>query len=126
VNVNLQPENKYLEEVVVVGYGTQKKVNLTGSVSVINSEDLVKRPVGQTSSALQGAVPGLTVTQSSGQPGRDGGTMRIRGIGTTGDSNPLVIVDGVESNINNIDPNEIESVSVLKDASSAAIYGSRA
>lgn len=126
VNVTLQPENKYLEEIVVVGYGTQKKVNLTGSVSVINSEDLIKRPVGQTSAALQGAVPGLTITQKSGQPGRDGGTMRIRGVGTTGDSNPLVIVDGVESNINNIDPNEIESISVLKDASSAAIYGSRA
>ena len=124
--VDLIPEDKTLSEVVVVGYGTQKKVNLTGSVSVVTSEELVKRPAGQTSSALQGMVPGLTVTQRSGQPGRDGGNMRIRGIGTIGDSNPLVIVDGVESNINNIDPNEIESISVLKDASSAAIYGSRA
>lgn len=124
--INLVPEDKTLSELVVVGYGTQKKVNLTGSVSVITSEELVKRPAGQTSSALQGMVPGLTVTQRSGQPGRDGGNLRIRGVGTTGDSNPLTIVDGVESNINNIDPNEIESISVLKDASSAAIYGSRA
>ncbi|CAG5005644.1 TonB-dependent receptor P26 [Dyadobacter sp. CECT 9275] len=124
--VNLAPENKMLSEVVVVGYGVQKKVNLTGSVSVVTADELAKRPVGQTSSALQGMVPGLTVTQRSGQPGRDGGNLRIRGVGTTGDSNPLVIVDGVESNINNIDPNEIESISVLKDASSAAIYGSRA
>ncbi|MDQ6481697.1 TonB-dependent receptor [Dyadobacter sp. LHD-138] len=124
--VNMIPEDKTLSEVVVVGYGTQKKVNLTGSVSVVTAEELVKRPAGQTSSALQGMVPGLTVTQRSGQPGRDGGNLRIRGVGTTGDSNPLVIVDGVESNMNNIDPNEIESISVLKDASSAAIYGSRA
>jgi TonB-linked SusC/RagA family outer membrane protein len=126
LEINMVPEDKTLSEVVIVGYGTQKKVNLTGSVSVVTTDDLVKRPAGQTSSALQGMVPGLTVTQRSGQPGRDGGNMRIRGVGTTGDSNPLVIVDGVESNINNIDPNEIASISVLKDASSAAIYGSRA
>lgn len=126
VNVVLNVDVKALSEVVVVGYGTQKKVNLTGSVSVVSGEEIARRPVGQTSTALQGTVPGLTVTQRSGQPGRDGSSLRIRGIGTTGDSNPLVIVDGVESNINNIDPNEIESVSVLKDASSAAIYGSRA
>lgn len=125
-SITMQPENKTLSEVVVVGYGTQKKVNLTGSVSVVTAEELVKRPAGQTSSALQGMVPGLTVTQRSGQPGKDGGNLRIRGVGTTGDSNPLVILDGVESSINNVDPNEIESISVLKDASSAAIYGSRA
>jgi TonB-linked SusC/RagA family outer membrane protein len=126
VDVVLQVDVKSLSEVVVVGYGTQKKVNLTGSVSVVTGDELAKRPVGQTSTALQGTVPGLTVTQRSGQPGRDGSALRIRGVGTTGDSNPLVIVDGVESNINNIDPNEIESISVLKDASSASIYGSRA
>ncbi|MCE7060743.1 TonB-dependent receptor [Dyadobacter sp. CY343] len=124
--VSLVPEDKSLSEVVVVGYGTQKKVNLTGSVSVVTSEELTRRPVGQTSAALQGVVPGLTVTQRSGQPGRDGAGLRIRGVGTTGNSDPLVIVDGVESAINNIDPNEIENISILKDASSAAIYGSRA
>lgn len=126
VDVVLNVDVKSLTEVVVVGFGTQKKVNLTGSVSVVTGEELTRRPVGQTSSALAGTVPGLTVTQRSGQPGRDGSNLRIRGVGTTGDSNPLVIVDGVESSLNNIDPNEIESVSVLKDASSAAIYGSRA
>ncbi len=126
ISATLLVEDKLLNEVVVVGYGTQKKVNLTGSVSVVNSEDLVKRPVGQTTSALQGLVPGLTVTQRSGQPGKDGAGIRIRGVGTIGDSNPLVILDGIESSLNNIDPNEIESISVLKDAASSAIYGSRA
>ncbi len=126
VEVVLNVDVKSLSEVVVVGYGTQKKVNLTGSVSVVNGEELTRRPVGQTSTALAGTVPGLTVTQRSGQPGKDNSSLRIRGVGTIGDSNPLVIVDGVEANINVIDPNEIETISVLKDASSAAIYGSRA
>ena len=126
LSVQLIPDIKSLEEVVVVGYGTQKKVNLTGSVSTVNNDDLAKKQVGQTSMALQGIVPGVTVTQRSGQPGRDGGSIRIRGIGTLGDSNPLVLMDGVETSINNIDPNEIETMSVLKDAASAAIYGSRA
>ncbi|WP_339867018.1 TonB-dependent receptor [uncultured Algoriphagus sp.] len=115
-----------LDEVVVVGYGTQKKVNLTGAVSSISSDEIVNQPVGQSSMVLQGLAPGVTVTQRSGQPGGDGGNIRIRGVGTLGDSNPLIMVDGVESNMNNVDPNEIESISVLKDASSAAIYGSRA
>ena len=115
-----------LEEVVVVGYGTQKKVNLTGAVSAISSEEIVNQPVGQSSMVLQGVAPGVTVTQRSGQPGSDGGEIRIRGVGTIGDSNPLIMVDGVETNMNNVDPNEIESISILKDAASAAIYGSRA
>ncbi|WP_057939092.1 TonB-dependent receptor [Algoriphagus resistens] len=115
-----------LEEVIVVGYGTQKKVNLTGAVSAISSDEIVNQPVGQSSMVLQGVAPGVTVTQRSGQPGSDGGNIRIRGVGTLGDSNPLIMVDGVETNMNNVDPNEIESISVLKDAASAAIYGSRA
>src|SRR5690606_32742218 len=122
----LQSANTDLEEVVIVGYGSQKKVNLTGAVSVVKGEDLVRQPVGQTSAALQGAAPGLTVTQGSGQPGRDDGGLRIRGIGTLGNANPLVLIDGVEGNINNVNTNDIENISVLKDASSAAIYGSRA
>ncbi|QEC52499.1 SusC/RagA family TonB-linked outer membrane protein [Anseongella ginsenosidimutans] len=126
INVQLKKDITGLEEVVVIGYGTQRKVNLTGSVSTVSGEDLARRPVGQTTAALQGMVPGLTVTQRSGQPGKDGGNVRIRGIGTTGDSNPLVILDGVESSLNNVDPNEIESITVLKDAASAAIYGARA
>lgn len=126
IDVVLQEDNQALDEVVVVGYGTQKKANLTGSVYSVDLSSLSKRKVGQTSMALQGLVPGLTVTQSSGQPGADGGTMRIRGVTTLGNNNPLVLVDGVEMGINNIDPNMIESISVLKDAASAAIYGTRA
>lgn len=115
-----------LEEVIVVGYGTQKKVNLTGAIGVVSTKDLTIKPVGQTSSALQGLIPGLTITQESGQPGADGGKIRIRGIGTLNNSDPLILIDGIEGHINNIDPNSIESVSVLKDAASASIYGSRA
>lgn len=123
--VTLSSSSEALDEVVVVGYGTQKKVNLTGSVSTISAETLTSRAAGQTSSALQGVAPGVTVTQGSGAPGSTG-TIRIRGIGTLGNSSPLVLIDGAEGNIDNIDPNLIESVSVLKDAASASIYGSRA
>lgn len=126
INVTLEEETIGIEEVVAVGYGTQKKVNLTGSISAVSSEEIGKRQVGQSSMVLQGIAPGVTVTQSSGQPGKDGGTIRIRGIGTLNDSNPLVLVDGIEMAMNNVDPNLIESISVLKDAASSAIYGSRA
>lgn len=126
VDVILQEDTKALEEVVVVGYGTQKKVNLTGAISTVSSEDIVRRQVGQSSMLLQGMAPGVTVKQSSGQPGKDAGSIRIRGIGTLNDANPLILVDGVEMSINNVDPNLIESISVLKDAASSAIYGSRA
>ncbi len=125
IDVSLSEELSLLNEVVVVGYGTQKKVNLTGAVTVVSSEDLVKRPVMRATSALQGLAPGVTVTQNSGQPASDGGTIRIRGIGTLGDSSPLVLIDGVAGNLDGVDPNDIESVSILKDAASAAIYGSR-
>ena len=126
LQVIMEEDLSSLDEVVVVGYGTQKKVNLTGAVSTISSAEIVNQPVGQTSMALQGIAPGVTVTQRSGQPGSDGGTIRIRGLGTLGDQSPLIMVDGVETNLNNVDPNEIESISILKDASSAAIYGARA
>ncbi|GAB3326562.1 TonB-dependent receptor [Larkinella ripae] len=126
VDVKLENDTKSLSEVVVVGYGTQKKVNLTGAVSSISSEDIVRRPVGQTSAALQGLMPGVTVTQRSGRPGGDAGSIRIRGVGTLGNSDPLVLIDGIEGSMNSIDPNLIESVSVLKDAASSSIYGSRA
>ncbi len=119
-------DTKTLDEVVVVAYGVQKKVNLTGAVSVASAKDIQIKPVGQTSAALQGVLPGVTITQRSGEPGVDSGTIRIRGIGTLSDANPLVLIDGVEGSINNIDPNSIESISVLKDAASASIYGSRA
>ncbi|MGA0557702.1 SusC/RagA family TonB-linked outer membrane protein [Larkinella sp. VNQ87] len=128
IAVKLENDTKSLSEVVVVGYGTQKKVNLTGAVSSVTSEDITRRPVGQTSAALQGLMPGVTVTQRSGRPGGDAGTIRIRGVGTLGGSSPdpLVLIDGIEGSMNSIDPNLIESISVLKDAASASIYGSRA
>ncbi len=129
INIVLQEDASQLNEVVVVGYGTQKVVNLTGSVETIKGTELTRQPVFQTSQALAGLAPGLVATQTSGQPGSDGATLRIRGIGTLGNgnkNNPLILVDGIPDNINGVDPNDIESVSVLKDASAAAIYGSRA
>lgn len=126
VNVELQENNKLIDEVVVVGYGQQKKVNLTGAVEVIKSDAVAKRASGQLSSMLQGLAPGVTVTQNSGQPGKDMGDIRIRGIGTINKASPLTIIDDIEGDINSIDPQMIESISVLKDAASSAIYGSRA
>lgn len=117
-----------LDEVVVVGYGTQKKVNLTGSVTVVSGEDLNNRPITTTSQALQG-VQGIYVNQPGGQPGADDASIRIRGVGTVGGGsklNPLVLVDGVEFPMSAVNPSDIESISVLKDAASSAIYGSRA
>lgn len=128
LSIVLVGDLKSLSEVVVVGYGTQKKVNLTGSVSAIGSEQLERRPIISTANALQGVAPGVTVTSQTGSPGGDGGQIRIRGINSFGgsDSNPLVLIDGVPGVLNQIDINLIESISVLKDAASAAIYGSRA
>jgi TonB-linked SusC/RagA family outer membrane protein len=126
MSVKLMPDLGKLNEVVVVGYGTQKKVNLTGSVTSVSGNDLNWKPVGQVSTALQGMASGVTVTQSQGQPGSDQGTIRIRGIGTLNNSNPLVLVDGVQTDINNVDANDIASVSVLKDAAASSIYGVRA
>ncbi|MDN5200322.1 TonB-dependent receptor [Fulvivirgaceae bacterium BMA10] len=129
VDVVMLADLQTLEEIVVIGYGTQKKINLTGSVEAIEGSELARQPVFQTSQALAGLAPGLVATQSSGQPGSDGATIRIRGIGTLGNAsknNPLILVDGIPDNINGVDPNDIESISVLKDASAAAIYGSRA
>jgi len=120
INMVLQEETIGLEEVVAIGYGTRKKANLTGAVSTVKGSDLAIVPVASTTNALTGRVSGLITTQQSGQPGADIASLSIRGFG-----GPLVIVDGVESSFNNIDANEIESISVLKDAS-AAIYGARA
>lgn len=126
INVTLQEETIGVNEVVVVGYGTQKKVNLTGAITSLDGEALSHRQVAQSSMVLQGIAPGVVVTQRSGQPGADGGTISIRGKTTLGDNNPLILVDGIEMGINNIDPAMIESVSILKDAASSSIYGSRA
>lgn len=126
-DIVLMEDTEMLDEVVVVGYGTQKKVNLTGAVESVSGEQLAKQPVAQASQALMGVAPGLTAIQESGQPGEDKATLRIRGMGSISASNdPLVLIDGVEGDINTIDGNDIENISVLKDAASAAIYGSRA
>lgn len=126
LHVSLESTNESLEEVIVVGFGTQKKANLTGAVQAISAKDLQDRPITNASTAMQGKFAGVTITQNSGQPGKDGGTIRIRGLGTINNANPLVIVDGIESSLNNINPNDIENISVLKDGPSAAIYGSKA
>ncbi|WP_161951779.1 TonB-dependent receptor [Parabacteroides timonensis] len=126
LKIVLQEDSRALDEVVVVGYGTQKKVNLTGAVTAISSEVINKRQVGQASLALQGTAPGVTITQRSGQPGLDEGDIKIRGIGTLNNANPLILVDGIEMGLNSLDVSTIESISVLKDAASASIYGSKA
>ncbi|MBQ9463615.1 MAG: TonB-dependent receptor [Bacteroidales bacterium] len=126
--VELETDTEFLDDVVVVGYGTQKKVNLTGAVGAISSEVLENKPITQASTALQGSIPGVTVTTSGGGPGADTGNIRIRGIGTFGGSSaaPLVLIDGIEGSINSVDATQIDKISVLKDAASSAIYGSRA
>ncbi len=125
--VVLLEDTQALEELVVVGYGVQKKVNVTGSVSAIGSEAIQSRPVTSTTTAMQGILAGVTVIQNSGQPGSENTKIRIRGTGTLNNSNPMYVVDGlVVSSIDDIDPNDIENLSVLKDAASAAIYGARA
>lgn len=126
LDVVLKEDSQALEEVVVVGYGVQKKVNLTGSVSSIKSEELERQPIVTMKDALSGLAPGLTVVKSSGQPGSSNPTITVRGVGTWKNSGPLVLVDGMSMSIADVLPNDIESISVLKDAASAAIYGSRA
>ncbi|MDE5920479.1 MAG: TonB-dependent receptor plug domain-containing protein, partial [Paramuribaculum sp.] len=119
-----------LDEVVVVGYGVQKKVNVTGAVSMVDDKVFAARPVANASQALQGAIPGLNLsTTNAGGQLNSSMTMNIRGTGTIGDgsvASPLILIDGIEGNINTLNPNDIESVSVLKDAASASIYGARA
>jgi len=124
--ITLQEDTAKLDEVVVVGYGSQKKVNLTGSVVSVKGDDINKRPITQGSQALQGVASGVFVNTNSGEPGVDGASINIRGIGTLNDSKPLVLIDGIEGPLNSINPNDIESVNVLKDAASASIYGTRA
>lgn len=127
VRIRLQEDSETLNEVVVVGYGVQKKANLSGSVSSVDSEQLQNRPIQNVSSGLQGLMPGVTVTGTNGAPGMDSGSIRVRGTGTLNTASPYVLIDGVESEtMSAIDPNDIASISVLKDAASAAIYGSKA
>lgn len=131
LNIVLIEETENLEEVVIVGYGVQKKETVTGSLSSVSSEELVKQPVSNISQALAGRLPGLIANQAGGRPGKDEATIKIRGIGTLdagSGSNPLILIDGVErdqSALNFLDPNEIENLSILKDASSTAVFGVR-
>ncbi|WP_239063844.1 TonB-dependent receptor [Bacteroides sp. 51] len=126
--VTLKDDTQTLDEVVVVGFGTQKKVNLTGSVGIATAKELESRPVMNATQALQGLVPGLQITTNTGELDKDM-SINIRGTGTIGDGSsgsPLVLIDGMEGDINTINPQDIESVSVLKDAAASSIYGSRA
>ena len=126
ITITMKEDAQMIDEVVVVGYGVQKKVDLTGAVGTLKGEDLADRKAVQVSQALQGSMPGVMVTRGNNAPGSTA-SIRIRGVTTIGNSNPLIIVDGVPvDDINDINPNDIQDISVLKDAASASIYGSRA
>ena len=126
INVILDEDVQSLNEVVVVGYGQQKKVSLTGAVSQVSGQDILQHPGTNVTNSLQGLMPGVTILRSSGQPGSENSGLRIRGFTSVNGVNALVLVDGVESGLDMLNPDDIESISVLKDASSASIYGSRA
>ena len=126
LSIEMSEDTQSLDEVVVVGYGAQKKVNLTGSVATINlADETMSRPVTTISSALSGMAAGLNVMQTTAKPNSEGASVQIRGTGTLNDSSPLILVDGMEMSLNEINPNDVESISVLKDAASCAIYGNR-
>ena len=124
--IQLTEDNQLLQEVVVVGYGTQKKVNLSGAVSAIDGDAIAAKPATDALSALQGELPGVQVLRSSGQPGSETSGIRVRGFSSANSTNTLVLIDGVEGDMTLVNPSDIESVSILKDAAASAIYGSRA
>ena len=128
IDVTMASDTELLDEVIVVGYGTQKKVNLTGAVSAVTGDEMVKRPVTNPATMLQGQMPGVRIIQGLGQPGNESVQIRVRGQGTysSAGSDPLVLIDGVPGSLSTLNANDIESVSVLKDAASASIYGARA
>ena len=125
LNVTLLPDTTALDESVVIAYGQQKKVTITGAVSAVSGEGLMKSPVPNVANALQGNLPGVSAVQPSGMPGADEPVIRIRGVGSLNSAEPLVLVDGVERSFSQLDANEIESISVLKDASATAVFGVR-
>ena len=142
LNVTLKELTQAVDEVVIVGYGSQKKATVTGAITSVNAAELIKSPTGSLTTALAGRLPGLITMQRSGQPGAESPTLRIRGVSTLNGADPLVIVDGIErssgyvpsgesagggglSGYEQINPNDIESISILKDASSTAVYGVR-
>lgn len=125
LSVVLKSSTSALSDVVVVGYATQKKVNLTGSVATVTSKQIEERPIVNLSSSLGGLLPGVAVAQGSGKPGSDGASITVRGRGTLSSSSPLIIIDGVIGALDAVNPLDVESVTVLKDAASASIYGSQ-
>ncbi|MDR1682238.1 MAG: SusC/RagA family TonB-linked outer membrane protein, partial [Candidatus Symbiothrix sp.] len=126
LHITMREDQKLLDEVVVVGYGIQKKINLTGAVATIDvAKEMESRPLTNLSMALSGMSAGLQVLQNSGRPNSDGANIRIRGLGTLNNSDPLILVDGMELSLNDVNPNDVASVSILKDAASCAIYGNR-
>lgn len=129
LQIVLKEDTEMIDEVVVVGYGVQKKENLTGSVAAVNFKDVSSMPVANTTNMLQDRLPGVMLTANGAQAGKDSPEIRIRGVGTLGKNDPMVLIDGVESSVSQIaeiPAADIESVSVLKDAASASIYGVRA
>ena len=127
LSITMKEDAEALDEVVVVGYGTQKKVNLTGSVSSVSFKELIERPQPNVQNMIQGKVNGLQIVTNTAQPGRDSGSILVRGKGSFGaSSSPLILVDGVVGELSALAPEDIESISVLKDAASASIYGARA
>lgn len=126
LEIQLQQEEKLMDEVVVVGYGVQKKINMTGAVATLSGKELESRPITNVGRGLQGQLPGLTIRSQNTSPGNAAPEMRIRGVGTWGDANPLVVIDGIPGgNLHILNPDDIENVSVLKDAASSSIYGVR-
>ena len=125
ITIYLSEDNMLIEETVVVGYGTQKKVNLTGAIGVVESKELENRTSHNLTGMLQGAVPGLNISTSSGNPGSTG-SINIRGVGSINGGNPLVMIDGAEGDISRVNAADVESISVIKDAAAAAVYGARA
>ncbi len=125
MRVTLSDNSTMLGEVQVVAYGVQKKVSVTGAISSVGSEELLRTPVSSVTNVLGGQMTGLTTVQYSGEPGADAADILVRGKATFNDSSPLIQVDGVERSMTDIDPNEIESVTVLKDASATAVFGIR-
>lgn len=126
LNVTMTPDAIEIDQIVMVGYGQQKKVTMTGSVASIKTDEIKQSSAANLAVALSGRLPGLTTLQTSGQPGRDDVTMYLRGIGTINGADPLIMIDGVpRSEISTLDPNEIESISILKDASATAVFGVR-
>lgn len=125
LTVRLHDDAQTLDEVVVVAYGQQKKVSVTGSISAVGNRELKQGPTSSVTNSLTGRIPGLVTRQTSGRPGEDATALYIRGRATVNDASPLIMVDGIERDFSQIDPDEIESISVLKDASATAVYGVR-